>query len=1041
VFRQYDKSFNLPKLEEDILKFWDDNDIFKKTMKLRESGRRYVFYEGPPSANGLPGIHHALSRTVKDSICRYKTMQDCFIERKAGWDTHGLPVELGVEKQLGFVSKDEIEKYGIGKFNRKCRESVFKYKTEWDEFTRKIGFWLDLNNPYMTYTNEYIESVWWILKKFHDENLLYKGYKILPWCPRCGTALSSHEVAQGYEEVADPSIYVKIKLKDSPDTYFLVWTTTPWTLISNAAVALSAEEKYVTIKHDGQKLILAAARLSVIEGEYEVIDEKPGRDYEYTEYEPLFPYMADVAEKAYIAIMADFVTMEDGTGIVHIAPAFGADDYNVGQKYGITVLQAVDTAGNFIDKITPWAGKFVKKADPKITQDLKQRNLLYKEEKYTHTYPFCWRCKTPLLYYARSSWFIRTTSYKDKMIEANNKIEWYPPEIGSGRLGEWLENNIDWALSRERYWGTPLPIWICESCGKEIAVGSIDQLTEMAINMPDELDLHRPVVDNIKLRCPGCGKEASRVPEVIDGWFDSGSMPYAQMHYPFENKDEFEEKYFPTEFIAEGLDQTRGWFYVMLAISVFFSGRSSYKRCIVNNMVLDKNGKKMSKSLGNVGNPKELIAKYGADVLRWYLVNGSQIWLPKRFDDKGVLEVLRKFFSTLQNSYSFFALYADLDKFDPSIDRPDSFPLIDTWLSSRLNGLIKECTEAYEDFDLTRASRLISTFVVDELSNWWIKRSRKRFWGAKMSDDKLAAYHVLFDSLITVCKLMAPISPFMSEDIYRRLTESFEGFSESVHHCDFPIADEALIDNKLDYVMETAIDIVHLGRAARKQANIKVRQPLSRLVVMNDTGKAPAGLENLFRVILEEINVKEIEFINDGSKYITFIAEPLFNRIGPKYGKLASKVAEIVKSLTYNQILQIQEKGSLKIIVDDSEYLLTLDEITVKVVAEEGYAAAVDNRLKAAIDLTMTEELLAEGFARELINKIQNMRRDSGFEVTDRIKLGVSHSEQCSKAIDLFGDYIKNETLTVELDNNTDRGTGKEWNINGVVTLIAIEKL
>ena len=840
-FRLYDKSFNLPKLEQDIRDYWEENDIFEQTLKLRQTGERYVFYEGPPSANGLPGIHHALARTIKDTICRYKTMQGYYIERKAGWDTHGLPVELGVEKELGIESKDQIEKYGIAEFNKKCRESVFRYKKEWDEFTRQLGFWLDLENPYITYTNEYIESVWWILKKFHDAGLLYKGYKIVPWCPRCGTALSSHEVALGYTEVSDPSIFIKLKLKEEPDTFFLVWTTTPWTLISNVAVALAPDEKYVKVEHNGEKLILAEKRLGVIEGDCRVIESKDGREYEHTAYEPLYGYFADTGKKAYYAVTADFVTMDDGTGIVHIAPAFGADDYTVGQKYDLPVIQAVDTAGKFIEKVTAWAGEFVKKADPKIISDLEERGLLYKAEKHKHTYPFCWRCDTPLLYYARSSWFIRTTSYKDKMIAANKQIEWYPPEIGSGRFGEWLENNIDWALSRERYWGTPLPIWICADCGKEIAVGSIEQLKKSALNLPADLDLHRPMVDDITLKCPECGGQAKRVKEVIDGWFDSGSMPYAQVHYPFEHEDDFEEKYFPSEFIAEGLDQTRGWFYSMLAISVFNSGKSSYKRCVVNNLVLDKKGKKMSKRVGNVVDPKQFMGKYGADVLRWYLVSSSQIWLPKNFDEKGAIEVMRKFFSTLQNSYSFFALYAEIDKFDPSLSKPDSLPLIDTWLLSRLHGTIKDCTAAYERFDLTRAARAISRFVIDELSNWWIKRSRKRFWGARMSADKISAYHILFESILTVCKLMAPISPFMAEDIYLRLTESFEGFENSVHHCLFPKADPAKINDRLDFAMATAINIVRLGRAARKQAAVKVRQPLSRLIVINESGGPPEG--------------------------------------------------------------------------------------------------------------------------------------------------------------------------------------------------------
>jgi len=1040
MFRQYDKSFDQPRLEEDVLKFWEDNDIFKKSLNLRRNGNRYIFYEGPPTANGLPGIHHAMARTIKDSVCRYKSMKGHFVERKAGWDTHGLPVELNVEGQLGIKHKDEIEKYGIENFNKKCRESVWQYKTEWDEFTRKIGYWIDLTNPYITYTNEYIESVWWILKKFHDEALLYGGYKILPWCPRCGTALSSHEVAQGYQEVSDPSIFVKIRLKDEPDTYFLVWTTTPWTLISNIVVALAADEIYVKVKHQDHKLILAKSRLHVLDGDYEIIDEKTGREYEHTKYEPLFDFMADEVENGYFATVADFVTMEDGTGIVHCAPAFGVDDYELGLKYNLPVLQAVDTQGKFIDKVTKWAGKFVKDADPEINKDLKSRDQLYKSELHTHTYPFCWRCDSPLLYYARSSWFIRTTSFKEKMIEINNQIGWFPPEIGQKRFGEWLENNVDWALSRERYWGTPLPIWICSDCGKEISVGSIKQLKESAIGLPDELDLHRPYVDNIKLKCPDCGGQAERVKEVIDAWFDSGSMPYGQAHYPFEHKDDFEQTYFPAEFIAEGLDQTRGWFYSMLVISAFVSGKSSYKRCIVNNLVLDVDGKKMSKRVGNVLDPKQLFSTYGADIIRWYLLNCSQIWLPKKFDEKGVVEVLRKFFSTFQNSYSFFALYAGLDKFDPNSPKPDNAPLIDRWLSSRLNGTIRECGEAYESFDLTKVTRLISTFVIDELSNWWIKRSRKRFWGAEMSDDKSSAYHILYESLLTICKLMAPIAPFMAEDIYRRLTEDFDGFAESVHHCDFPSVDESRIDKKLDYAMAIAENIVRLGRAARKDANVKVRQPLSRLIVITKNGQAPAGLKDLFQVILEELNVKSIEFTDNEKSYISLKSEPVLKIIGPKYGRLGAEIAEKVKLMTGDQIAVLQSAGSIELMINGNEKVLTSDEISIKVLAREGYAAAADSQLKAAIDLKMTDELLAEGFARELINKIQNMRKSGGLEVTDRIHLGISSSHQTDRAMEMFGEYIKSETLAVDLDTIVEREIRQEWKINGIDTVIALEK-
>lgn len=1040
MYRQYDEGFNFPKLENSILEFWESNDIFKKSLKLRQNAPRYIFYEGPPTANGLPHAGHALARTIKDCACRYHSMKGYLVERKAGWDTHGLPVELDVEKKLGLESKEQIEKYGIENFNQKCRESVFRFKGEWDEFTRKLGYWIDLEHPYVTYTNDYIETVWWILKNFHDAGLLYRGHKIVPWCPRCGTALSSHEVAQGYQDVTEPSIYVKIKLKDKPDTYFLVWTTTPWTLLSNVAVALAADEIYATVKHQGENLILAKARLEVLTGDYEIVEEHPGSHYERVKYEPLFPYMADELESACFATVGDFVTMKDGTGIVHIAPAFGEDDYGLGRKYDLPVVQAVDTKGNFIGKVTPWANLFVKQADPKIIRELDGRKLLYKTEDYTHSYPFCWRCDTPLLYYARSSWYIKTTAFKDKMIEANRSIQWFPPEIGTGRFGEWLENNVDWALSRERYWGTPLPIWICPDCGKEVAIGSIEQLKKAAIACPDNLDLHRPYVDTIELKCPDCGKTMNRVKEVIDAWFDSGAMPYGQVHYPFENKDEFETRFFPGEFIAEGLDQTRGWFYSMLAISVFISGRSSYKRCVVNNLVLDLEGKKMSKHVGNVVDPKIILNKYGADILRWYLMNSSQLWLPKRFDENGVVEVLRKYFSTLQNSYSFFALYADIDKFDPSWKRPSEIPALDRWLISRLNGLIVNCADAYENFDYTKLTRHLTNFVIDELSNWWIKRSRKRFWGAQMSDDKLTAYSVLYESLLTVCKLMAPVSPFMAEDIYLRLTEHIKGSPESVHHCDFPVADESKVDKNLDYAMSLAENIVSLGRAARKDANTKIRQPLSRMIVISETGQAPAGLDKLQHIILEELNIKSIEFSNEGQKFISLKAQPVFKEIGPKFGPLAPRVAEAIKAMDEKQTAIFQTVGSTIVMIDGEEKLLTETEIVLKVSPAKGYAAAADSRLKVAIDLTLDEQLLAEGFARELVNKIQNMRKSTGLEVIDRIRLGISKSPEADKAIALFSDYLKNETLAVEINNDTDKENKQVWDVNGVQTEIGITK-
>lgn len=1040
-YKQIESDFKFAEREAEITKFWEDNSIFEKSMQIRASSPRYIFYEGPPTANGLPHVGHALARTIKDAICRYKTMNGILVERKAGWDTHGLPVELEVEKELGISTKDQIDKMGIEKFNAACKKSVFKYKTEWGEFTRKLGYWVDLSNPYITYTNDYIETVWWLLKQFWSKDLLYKGYKILPWCPRCETALSSHETAMGYKEVTDPSVFVTMKLADSDDTFFLVWTTTPWTLISNVAVALHPYENYVTIKHHGRKLILAEHRLSVIDGEFEIIEKKPGSEYVGVRYEPLYDFLP--VTKGHIALAADFVTMEDGSGIVHIAPAFGADDYELGLKEGLSVLQAVDTEGRFLNEVKPWAGKFVKEADPEILEDLRKRGLLYLSTEYTHNYPFCWRCDSPLIYYARSSWFIRTTAFKDEMIEANRKIAWYPEEVGSRRFGEWLENNIDWALSRERYWGTPLPVWICEDCENQHCVGSVAELEEMALDFPDELDLHRPFVDRIHLKCPACGKKMTRTTEVIDAWFDSGSMPYGQVHYPFENKDEFEEKYFPAAFIAEGLDQTRGWFYSLLAISVFISGRSSYQRCVVNNMILDAEGRKMSKRLGNVIDPRNLLSEYGADTVRWYLVSSSQIWLPKRFDPEALVEVARRFFSTLQNTYSFFALYANIDKFVPAENPPhvSKRPQIDRWVISRLNSVIRDTRAAFEQNDFTQVSRTIADFVVDDLSNWYVRRSRRRFWGSNDSLDKQAAYHTLFDSLFTVCKLAAPIAPFISEDIYRRLAQNLKNHPESVHLESFPVADEDLRDDNLEKEMAIARRAVELGRAARKKSNTRVRQPLGRLVILGLSESERKMLSEVGDIVLDEINVKGMEFDDNEKSYFTYKADPDFKRIGPKFGGRSKAVAEQIKALSGDRIAELTVKGTLRVGEGPEQADLELEDLKIQLQSVEGYCVVADGHLKVALDLTIDDDLLAEGNARELVNKIQNLRKSSGLQVTDRIKLGISGNPQSDIALRKFGDYIKDETLAVELTGVEGLGHVQEFDINGVKTIVALEKV
>ncbi len=1040
-YRQIKGEFNFAEREAEISKFWDENSIFEKSLKLRETSPRYNFYEGPPTANGLPHIGHALARTIKDVICRYRTMKGFLVERKAGWDTHGLPVELEVEKALGISTKDEIEKMGVEKFNAECKKSVFKYKAEWDEFTRTLGYWLDLSNPYITYTNDYIETVWWILKQFWEKDLLYKGYKILPWCPRCETALSSHETAMGYKEVTDPSLFVMMRLSGSEDTYFLVWTTTPWTLISNVALALHPYESYVTIEHRDRKLILAENRLSVIDGEYEILETKKGSEYAGVRYEPLFDFLP--VDKGHYATLADFVTMEEGSGIVHIAPAFGADDYELSIKEGLSVIQAVDTEGRLISEVTPWAGRYVKDADPEIIEDLGNRGLLYGSEGYTHNYPFCWRCDSPLIYYARSSWFIKTTAFKDEMIKANEEIEWFPEEVGSRRFGEWLENNVDWALSRERYWGSPLPVWICDGCQKQHCIGSIEELQRMAVDSPEQLDLHRPFVDRIRLKCPGCGESMNRTPEVIDAWFDSGAMPYGQVHYPFEHQDDFEDKYFPAEFIAEGLDQTRGWFYSMLAISVFISGRSSYKRCVVNDLILDTEGRKMSKRIGNVIEPNQLLSEYGADAIRWYLMSSSQIWLPKRFDKEALVDVVRRFLSTLQNSFSFFSLYANIDGFIAGKKAPEleKRPLIDRWIVSRLNGLIDEANKAYDQNDITRCTRAIASFVVDDLSNWYVRRSRRRFWGSQDNSDKKAAYQTLFECLLTICKLAAPVAPFMAEDLYRRLTENLDGFSESVHLTDFPMAEKSHRDSLIEEQMAVARRTVELGRAARKESKTRVRQPLSRLVVLGLSENEREMIRNLENIVLEEINIKKLEFDKDETAYFKYAGEPDFKKIGPKFGARSKMVAEQIRSLSSKQISELAVKGNFTIGEGAEEVTIESDDLKVNTVPSDGYAVSSDGHLKVALDLTIDDNLRAEGNARELVNRVQNLRKSAGLVVTDRITLSISSNSESQRAMQKYADYIKSETLATRFADINDPENSQEFDLNGVKTVVALEKI
>ncbi|MGB9787243.1 MAG: isoleucine--tRNA ligase [Dictyoglomus turgidum] len=858
MFKKLPSLINFPEMEEEILKFWKDNDTFKKSLEIRKGSPRFNFYEGPPTANGKPHAGHVLPRIYKDLFPRYKTMQGYYVPRKAGWDTHGLPVELEVEKELGLNSKQDIEKYGVEEFNKKCKESVFRYEREWRRFTERIGFWIDMDNPYITLSNDYIESVWWLIKKIWEKGLLYKGYKIVPWCPRCETALSDHEVAQGYKETEDPSIFVKFRVKAQENTYFLAWTTTPWTLISNVALAVHPEEEYVKVKHNNEYYILAEKRLPYIfeEGTYEIVEKKKGKEIEKAYYEPLFTFLP-VDKDAYYVVLGDFVTLEDGTGIVHIAPAFGDEDFQLGKKYDLPFLQPVDQNGKFIKEIKPWAGMFIKKADPLIIEYLKERNLLLKEEKYTHTYPFCWRCDTPLIYYARSSWYIKTTAIKEDLLNNNRKINWYPEHIKEGRFGNWLANNIDWALSRERYWGTPLPIWVCDSCGHEECIGSYE---ELGITDTKNFDPHKPYIDQITLKCPKCGGTMHRVPEVIDCWFDSGAMPVAQWHYPFENQEEFKAS-FPADFICEAIDQTRGWFYSLLAISTLVFNEPAYKNVLVTELVLDEKGEKMSKHKGNVVDPWIILNKYGADALRWYIFTVSPPWVPLRFAPDAVNEALKKFLLTLWNTVSFFSIYAEIDGFDPNshfVPFNELEDHSDKWIISRLNSLIVKVKNDMENFNATQAARSIQSFVIDDLSNWYIRLNRERFWKSEKDKDKWTAYTVTYTVIKELSKLIAPFIPFTAEKIYQEIVRVAEKNSpESVHLCDYPEEAKELIDTTLEENMEIIKEIVTAGRMLRNQANIKIRQPLSKIWIKVDP-KLEKDIEALKKYVQQELNVEEV---------------------------------------------------------------------------------------------------------------------------------------------------------------------------------------
>lgn len=1042
MFRPVSSQFNFPEIESRILEFWKKNHIFQRSIDIRAASKPFVFYEGPPTANGRPGVHHIQSRTFKDFVCRYKAMKGYKVDRKAGWDTHGLPVEIEVEKELGLDGKDQIEEYGIEKFNAQCKLSVFKYEREWREMTQRIGFWLDMDNPYITCTNDYIESVWWILKKLWEAGLIYRGHKILPYCPRCGTPLSSHEVAQGYEEVEDPSIFVKLKVLEEENTYFLIWTTTPWTLISNVAIAVHPQCDYLRIRQGEEHLILAENRLKVIEGDYEVEQGFPGSELKSKRYEPLFNF-CQPDKPAFFVTLADFVATDEGTGIVHIAPAFGEDDHQLGQEYGLPILQPVDGRGRFTPQVETWKGRFVKDADREIIKDLAWRNLLYKEERVRHNYPHCWRCNFPLLYYARKSWYIKTTAFKDRLIANNNRIDWYPEEVGKGRFGDWLENNVDWTLSRDRYWGTPLNIWICSSCGQEHSVGSVDELRRLGREVPFELDLHRPFVDSIRLKCPHCGGEMARTPEVIDAWFDSGSMALAQWHYPFENREAFEEN-FPADFISEGIDQTRGWFYSLLTISTFLFDQPCFKSVLVTELVLDRDGQKMSKSRGNIVDPWDILNQQGADPLRWYLMTVSPPWLPTRFDQAGVTEVTRKFLGTLVNIYSFFAMYANIDKFDPRAVNVDirRRPEIDRWILSRLNSLIRVVDGYVERYELSKAAKRIEGFVVDDLSNWYVRRCRRRFWKSELGEDKDAAYSTLYQVLLTLTKLIAPFAPFIAEEIYQNLLGSVsENAPESVHLCDYPTCDRSLVDIGLEDRMDLVKRIVFLGRSVRNKAKIKARQPLAKVLIAGLGERSKQKMVGMRELIIDELNVKQIAFVDDVEQLMELAVKPNFKALGPRLGKRAQAVAEKIGSLSTEELGKLKRGNKCTVEVEGYKLEILPSDVEIVEKERENYPTEADELYAVALDIHLTKELLNEGFAREFVNRVQSMRKQAGFEVTDRINIYYQATERLKKALTVLEGYIREETLALYLGEGNRKGElCQEWDVNGERAAIAVER-
>ena len=1071
VYEKVSSDMNFVDREKQVEKFWKDNDIFQKSIDNRKKGETYTFYDGPPTANGKPHIGHVLTRVIKDMIPRYRTMKGYMVPRKAGWDTHGLPVELELEKELGLDGKEQIEEYGLEPFIKKCKESVWKYKGMWEDFSSTVGFWADMDNPYITYDDNFIESEWWALKQIWDKGLLYKGFKIVPYCPRCGTPLSSHEVAQGYKAVKERSAVVRFKCVGE-DAYFLAWTTTPWTLPSNVALCVNPEETYVKVKAaDGYTYYMAEALLDKVLGglavkagqtvngtaveegtevgsgagvDYEVLETYKGKDLEYKEYEPLYQCAADVAakqhKKGHFVTCDDYVTMSDGTGIVHIAPAFGEDDAKVGRKYDLPFVQFVDGKGE-LTKETPYAGLFVKKADPEVLKDLDKEGKLFDAPKFEHDYPYCWRCDTPLIYYARESWFIKMSDpeVKANLIANNKTINWIPETIGTGRFGAWLENVQDWGISRNRYWGTPLNIWVCDDCGEMLSIGSKAELKEHSDNCPDDIELHRPYIDAVTCTCPKCKGKMKRVPEVIDCWFDSGSMPFAQHHYPFENKELFEQQ-FPAKFISEAVDQTRGWFYSLLAISTLLFNKAPYENVIVLGHVQDADGQKMSKSKGNAVDPFDALQKHGADAIRWYFYENSAPWVPNRFKDEWVSEGQRKFMGTFWNTYAFFVLYANIDNFDATKYQLeyDKLSVMDKWLLSKLNSLVKFVDTNLENYKITETARALEDFT-DELSNWYVRRSRERFWAKGMEQDKINAYMTLYTTLVTLAKISAPMVPFMTESIYRNLVCSIDKNAPiSIHLCDFPKVNEQFIDKKLEETMDDVLDAVVIGRACRNSTNIKNRQPIGKMFI-----KADWKLDEFYTAIIaDELNVKEVEYTDDVRAFTSYSFKPQMKTLGPKYGKLLNAIRTALTEVDGNATMdKLNESGSFELNVEGQAIELSKDDVLIEMTQKEGFVASSDKGITVVLDTNLTPELIEEGFVREVISKVQTMRKDAGFEVMDKINLYVSGNDKIADIVNKNAAQVKTVVLAQDIITGKTAGFEKEWDINGEKVTLAVEKL